>query len=249
MMNPPDIEFFQLHDGAPPFVPAPHERDWMDQTAGRHAYRCTPLTVANSSGWELRCPFAFEATWDGSAGLDAIQIRTSATPEAITNLIASHFGHGILTFHTGWLIKTSAGWGTWARGTPNWPKHGITALDGLIETEWLPFPFTMNWKFTAPGNVAFDKGEPFCFIMIVPHFAWDAITPITRSLSEDPILFQKYSDWRDSRSAFNIKLQELDETAVRDGWQKEYARGKQAIEQKAFHTNRRRLNPPGRTGA
>ena len=35
-------------------------------------------------------------------------------------------------------------------------------LVGLIETDWLPFPFTMNWVFTRPGRVRLEKGEPFC---------------------------------------------------------------------------------------
>jgi hypothetical protein len=43
-------------------------------------------------------------------------------------------------------------------------KDGIQPLVGLIETDWLPFPFTMNWIFTRPGTVKFEKGEPFCFI-------------------------------------------------------------------------------------
>lgn len=68
--------------------PAPHERDWMDATDQRYAYRCLPLAIANAHGWELLCQAGFEAIWDGRDSLDAIgsmpaprhrQSATSAT--------------------------------------------------------------------------------------------------------------------------------------------------------------------------
>lgn len=240
----PTIEFFQLDESAPPFIPASHEREWMNDTRDRYAYRCTPLTIANASGWELRCPFNFEVSWDGSTGLDAIQIRTAAKPTEITRLITSHFGHGILTFHTGWLVRTSAGWATWARGSPNLPKDGITPLDGIVETEWLPFPFTMNWRFSRPGSVTFERGEPFCFITITPHAILDEIQPIVRQISEEPALAASYKNWRNSRDEFNAQLQALDEGAVRQRWQRNYARGEEANRLDAYHLSRRRLKSP-----
>ena len=51
---------------------APRTREWMDHTREKYAYRCLPLVAANTYGWELLCPQEFEATWDGSSGLDAI---------------------------------------------------------------------------------------------------------------------------------------------------------------------------------
>lgn len=35
--------------------PAPLERDWMDTSDRRFAYRCLPLNIANAHGWELLC--------------------------------------------------------------------------------------------------------------------------------------------------------------------------------------------------
>ena len=31
------------------------------------------------------------------------------------------------------------------------PKDGISALSGVIETDWLLYNFTVNWIFTRPG--------------------------------------------------------------------------------------------------
>ena len=35
--------------------PAPVERDWMEATNQRYAYRCLPLNIANAYGWEVLC--------------------------------------------------------------------------------------------------------------------------------------------------------------------------------------------------
>ena len=49
--------------------PAPVERAWMEATDQRFAYRCLPLNIANAFGWEILCPSAFTAAWDGGKGI------------------------------------------------------------------------------------------------------------------------------------------------------------------------------------
>ena len=41
------------------------QRDWMDATPNRFAYRCLPLTIVNQTGWWIRNPVGFTATWRG----------------------------------------------------------------------------------------------------------------------------------------------------------------------------------------
>ena len=54
------------------------------------------------------------------------------------------------------------------QGPINRPKDGIAALSGIIETDWSPYSFTMNWIFTRPDTpVRFEKGEPYCYIFPV----------------------------------------------------------------------------------
>lgn len=243
-LAPPTLEFFRVEARAPKIVPASAKRAWMDAAAHRFAYRCTPMTIANASGWEMLVPFDFEAVWDGGDSVEAITVLTRADGSAVEALVASHFGHGILTFHTGWLLRTAPGWATWTRGSPNWPRHGIIPLDGLVETEWLPFTFTMNWRFTAPGRVRFVTGEPFCFVTPVPHVALDSVQPVICDLDEEPVLAANYRRWQQSRADFNDRLRSNDREAVREGWQRGYIRGEDAAEQQATHLTRRALKPP-----
>ena len=41
------------------------QRDWMDATPGRFAYRCLPLTIANQTGLWIMNPVGFTANWRG----------------------------------------------------------------------------------------------------------------------------------------------------------------------------------------
>ena len=178
----------------------------MDLTDQRYAYRCIPLSIANASGWEIILPCSFSATWTGGDLKSDIQIRALEHPAEVERRVISHFGHGVLTFHTGYLFRTSPGWATWCRGAPNTIKHGIAPLDGLVETDWLSFPFTMNWRFTRPGTVRFAKGEAFCFVTPVPHAVYDAIEPVIKSLDNDPELKLAFENWSASRTQFNTSL-------------------------------------------
>ncbi len=51
--------------------PAPVERDWMNKTGKRFAYRCLLMNIANAFGWEILNHIGFEATWNGGNELDA----------------------------------------------------------------------------------------------------------------------------------------------------------------------------------
>ncbi len=229
----------------PELVPARSNRAWMDATGQRFAYRCIPLSLANGSGWELLNPTPFSATWNGKDDTNAIRLE-GLEGAPLPRLAASHFGHGILTFHTNYLFRTPPGWGLMVRGSPNNPKDGIQALEGLVETDWLPFPFTMNWRFTRRGTVYFEAGEPFAFITPAPHTLLNEITPEITPLESNPALAQEYRAWRDSRAQFNQALAAQQPEAVKQGWQRYYVKGATATGESAppHHLSARKLNTP-----
>lgn len=231
----------------PELVPARSERAWMDAMGDRFPYRCTPLTMANSTGWELLCPADVEASWNGGHGLHDLVIETGERSPAF---VQSHFGNGVLSFHPGYLFRTDPGWAIWCRGAPNTAKDGIAALDGLVETDWAPFSFTMNWRFTRPGTVHFAKGEPFCFILPLPHIDIESIRPTIAPLSADPELAAEYLAWRDSRNEFNSGLHQRDPAAVKKKWQRFYVAGKTPKGALApdTHRTRRKMHAPDLAG-
>ena len=115
----------------------------------------------------------------------------------------------------------------------------------MVETDWLPFPFTMNWIFTRPGRVKWEKGEPFCFITLMEHRKLEDVQPIVRSLDRDPEIHGQFEVWNRERSNFNRRLSSGDPDTVRESWQRFYFKGEIPEEGPApvDHVNKRRLKP------
>lgn len=211
--------------GFPPteMRPGPPQRDFMDNTSDRYAYRCLPLNIANQYGWELLCPGTFEVTWDGGTTADSMVV------EAIEDgwpPPTSHFGHGVLTFHVNQLFRTPPGVQLMVTGPMNNPKDGASALTGVIETDWSHYTFTMNWAITRPFHpVRFHKGEPFAHIFPVNIAALEQVEPVFQPIDTDPELRDAYMAWQDSRNAFNKALEDPGSEARQQKWQKAYFRG------------------------
>lgn len=214
----------------------------MDATAETFAYRCLPLTIANACGWELILPCDVEAEWNGSRDIAGLTVEVADAAWGDGRLAASHFGHGVLTFHTGFVIRTEPGTATLVRGAPNWPRHGISPLDGLVETDWLDFSFTMNWIFTAPGRVRFRAGEPFCFLMPVEIGAVEAAEPRILPIGAAPQVADGFREWAAARNDFNSRLAAREPEALRERWQKSYTRGVTPSGQRAATPHRSKLH-------
>ncbi len=216
---------FQLHALAPQIVPGRPGRAWMDATPERYAYRCLPLGIANSMGWEVLSPCRITAEWNGGQEIDDLKVEIEDAAWQPRRVAASHFGSGILTFQLGYLFRTEPGVGLWARGVPNSPKDGIAPLEGIVETDWLPFTLTMNWQLTRPGSIAFEKDEPFCFLTLVHYRALEAVVPEILPIEDNPALHADYEAWSSGRNDFNRRLSAEEPDVVRQGWQKWYTQG------------------------
>ena len=129
-------------------------------------------------------------------------------------------------------------------------KDGLQALSGLVETDWLPFPFTMNWMFTRPGKVRFDKGEAFCFITLIQDKTLHDIQPVIRHMDADPELRHQYDVWEKHRAEFNKRIFRGEPEAAKEAWQRYYFKGEFPEEITApapeGHVNKRRLKAPRR---
>jgi hypothetical protein len=113
-----------------------------------------------------------------------------------------------------------------ATGPFNSPKDAIQPLTGIIETDWSPFTFTMNWKFTRKrAPVAFERDEPFCMVFPMPRGLVEAVEPEFRSMDEEPAVRDAYRTWSESRQAFNEGLKVPGSEAQAQKWQKDYFRG------------------------
>lgn len=205
---------------------APPQRQWMDQTPQRFAYRCLPLTIANQCGWELLCPADFTASWTEGSPFPKCSVSLAFDGERCS-MVQSHFGEGIITFQTGYLFRTAPGYQLWVKGPTNSPKHGAAPLEGIVETDWSCAPFTMNWKLTRPDEpVTFVAGEPICTILPIQRGLLEAVVPRIAEIRAEPELFHHYQAWRQSRGEFLADLNRPGTQAQQEKWQRDYFLGK-----------------------
>ena len=83
------LDCYKIYDIAPEIVPGRAQRDWMDAFTDRHPYRCLPLTMANSTGWEILCPFDIEIAWDGGPMENAILVTSDEAPGRVDTFAIS----------------------------------------------------------------------------------------------------------------------------------------------------------------
>ncbi|WP_406695052.1 DUF6065 family protein [Singulisphaera sp. Ch08] len=209
-----------------PIKTAPVGRDWMDASERRYAYRCLPLTIANQAGWVIACPATFVVTWDGRNTREGLRIDFEPSTEPRDSRVLSHFGSGILTIAIPYLFRTPEGINLWTKGPCNQFKDGAHPLEGIIETDWLPATFTMNWKLTRPDlPVRFERGEAICMVVPVARGLAESLEPRQLPVQANPELHQQVFDWARSRADFNAALNVPDSEEARRGWQKEYTLG------------------------
>jgi hypothetical protein len=153
--------------------PSPARRHWMDGLP--YSYQCLPMVMANQWGWQVLCPTDVRVTWNGSTSSAGLRVEVDP-PYGVA--IKSQFGLGIVTFSLPWLFRTSPGWDLYVKGPGNRWKPNCVPLEGVIETWWLNYTFTMNWKLVEPGTVEFAKGESLCQLVPVPHGTFDGASAV-----------------------------------------------------------------------
>lgn len=206
-----------------PIEPSPQSRDWMDSTPARFANRCLPLRIANQSGWVIRsgCSFSAQRTDLDTPGFSVMFEFNDDTPPDAASAIQDLFGQGIMTFHLPYLFRTDPGYALIARGAPNFFVQNAYPLEGVIETDWTPATFTMNWRVLEEGaTCVFERGDPLCFIQPIHLGALESVEPQIESIESDTDLNLRYQAWQTSRLAFN---KNPDRRASE--WQKDYYRG------------------------
>lgn len=220
---------FAYNEPLLPIVPAARRRDWMETAHNRWPNRCLPLLVANEAGWTLLNPHPFQATWNGEESPEGVTIEFEGeSPRPAP--VKSHFGFGVITWPIPYVFRTPPGYNLLARGPANWPKDGVCALEGLVETDWSVANFTMNWKLTRPGHaVSFEVGDPICMVVPQRRGELETFDPEICDISADPELSGEFVNFIRNREAMQIKKfasQYVPELKPhRTDWERHYYKG------------------------
>jgi len=223
------------------------QRDWMDATPSRYAYRCLPLTIVNQTGWWIKNPIGFTAVWRGHRGPASIDFLFDREPAFWTNWVNNQFGEGVITWNTPFLFRTKPeGSRLLVCGPANYFKAHAHPLTALIESDWMSMSFTMNWKIMVPDvAVRFDAGEPlFQVIPLLSNTCADLSSARVSymKLTEDPELHQTYNEWHEGRRRFHQQKAQGEVKA--DEWQKDYFQGRDALGRPAPPDHMTKVKPP-----
>lgn len=175
--------------------PSPARRHWMDEQ--EYAYHCLPLVMANQWGWQILCPTDVRVTWNGGRALEDLRVEVAPQYE---QAIKSQFGAGIVTFSPPWLFRTPPGWDLYLKGPSNRWKPNCHPLEGVIETWWLNYTFTINWKLAEPGTVIFARGESLGQLVPVPHATFEEAGAIEAPIGLlEPDAARELLEWLERR--------------------------------------------------
>ncbi len=209
--------------------PCKSPRQWMDHSPERYAYRCIPLTAANTMGWELLNGVDCEMVWNGLSAAAGVTIYRHQQQGLGPR---SHFGMGTVTWDIPFLFRTPPDYGLVVTGPGNHDRAHIAPLDGFVRTDWVPFPFTMNWRITTANQaVRFAAGEPICRIYPYPLALLEHSEIEVHELDRDPELKAEFQAWLSQRQqAYQRRNQAVgnqphNPKAQRENWIQRYAHG------------------------
>jgi hypothetical protein len=227
------------------------QRDWMNATPHRYAYRCLPLTIVNQTGWWVKNPVGFTVVWNGRREPGNMIFHFDSAPELWTQWINSQFGEGIVTWNTPFLFRTKPeGSRLFVCGPANYFKANAHPLTALIESDWMSMSFTMNWKIMTPQQpVRFELGEPlFQVIPLVSNVCADLEDARVsyQKLADNPDLHRAYNEWDQGRRKFHD--QKATGEVKGTDWQKDYFQGRDATGQEAASYHMTKVKPPQVSG-
>lgn len=203
--------------------PASKTRGWMDESAGKYAYSCLPLVIANQLGWVVKACCSFDLMWDGGSHQNAVKFYFHENEPDMSQFVVSHFGQGIISFRLPWVFRTDQGTGLIVRGPSNQWLNGAHALEGFVESWGLESTFTMNWKITIPNiKVHFPGQFPFCQILPYEIANLNNYACTKKPISENEELANKYARWLERRKN---TLKNLFSSKEKTNYEKNYVKG------------------------
>ena len=159
-----------------------------------------PTVLKEYNGITL-CPTTFTAYWNGGSNKEDVVLECYDESICVDCApMTSHFGYGTLTFNMDFIVRTDENISLYVRSPTNTYVDGIQPLEAIVETDWLPFTFTYNFKFLKPGKVDFVKGEPlYTFFPIERGFIETFETKVS-SINDYPEFKNEYEQYLHTRN-------------------------------------------------
>jgi hypothetical protein len=203
---------FPFNSAVPKILDRPSKgRDWFTP----QFYRCLPLAIGNQYGFVVKSNASFSFKWDGRETSDAITFwfDKDTDTEIMDPLVESHFGHGIITIKTSFVLRTPIGVNLMTVNPPNTIIPNITVMTGVIETDNLRRSFTFNLKIQMPNIITkIEKGTPIAgFIPIPRYFVDNFILDSANNLFSSKVVEEEF-EARNAAHQYRTYTNNLDQT-------------------------------------
>ena len=150
------------HPNAATIETLPANREWMDETAEKHAYMCFPLSVTNRLGWGISFPEDISFIWDGVTDTTADHIQILKGHRYASTVR----GNATVSLSTGLIFETDELTTTLAMPVPNLFIRGAQSYTTLISTSFYMPELPLAWRVTEPNiEITIPAGQPVAAIM------------------------------------------------------------------------------------
>lgn len=189
-------------------APLSVQRDWMDATSDKHAYRCFPVTLANTIGWTVSAKEDISFIWDGTTSEDGSHVKI-LKGESISY---TGRGQGTVSFLTGLVFRSEKDISLMVLPLPNYFITDFVPLSSVISTSFYPHDFPLAIKALKENKeIEIKAGQPIATIL-----------PISLSkLKEESIVIEDFvpaPDYYEKTKSYGDAAQELNKLGQFTDW-------------------------------
>ena len=143
-------------------APLPATRQWMDESAEKHAYMCFPITTTNRLGWGISFPEDIVFIWDGVDDPTSGHIKILKGEKYASSVR----GSATVSFSTGLIFKTDEQTTMLTMPVPNQFIAGTQCFTTLISTSFYMPELPIAWKVTeANKEITIPAGTPIAAVL------------------------------------------------------------------------------------
>ena len=124
-------------------------RDWMNNTENKHAYKCFPISQANTIGWSISFNEDIEFIWDGISDTTPNHIEILKSP---FNVCSTSRGNATISFYTGLFLETDENTSILSIVPPNYFIEGATPFTSIMSTSFYDEALPVAWKVTRANE-------------------------------------------------------------------------------------------------
>jgi hypothetical protein len=125
------------------------KRDWMDNTFDRHAYKCFPVSLANTLGWTFSYPEDISFIWDGVPDSSPGHVTVLSGEE----YVSTGRSNATISFNTGLTFQTDKNLSLLLMPVPNQFIDGVQGFTNIISTSVLKTDLPYAWKITKANEI------------------------------------------------------------------------------------------------